>query len=348
MTRGELSLRPLGRFPGRRALMWHGKTLYASRDYALWRWISAEDRWERVARYQPDWTRSISSTTRLGSRLRRDGFHTVAVLPDGGLIAILPKAIAICPRDQEEFQVVWRIARGTRPLGLTILPGGAIYWGEYFDNPNRDEVHVYGSLDLGRSWDVVYSFPRGSIRHIHSITHDPHRECLWMCTGDYDTEPRILRVSLDWKRVEPVLGPSQQARAVRPIPSDRGLFFGTDTEREQNHIYRLTGEGEAERLCDTSGPCLSSCQVGSALFFSTNVEPSRVNRDRTAGLYGSADGLSWSRLVSWRKDSWHPLLFQYGNILLPTGKNDTRFLAATGSAVTAEDGVMHLWEVACA
>jgi hypothetical protein len=39
------------------------------------------------------------------------------------------------------------------------------------------------------------------------------------------------------------------------------------------------------------------------------------------------------------------LLFQFANIFLPTGRNETRFLAATGSAVEGEDGVLHLWEV---
>lgn len=325
--------------------MWHDGALYASQGYSVSRWISTEDRWDFVARYEPNWTRRLSSATRLGARLRRDSFQTVSVLSDGGLIAIVPKAIAICRPGQIVFERVWRVRRGTRPLGLALLPDGAIYWGEYFDNPDRDEVHVYGSLDGGRSWEVAYTFPPGRIRHVHSITYDPYARCLWMCTGDYGNEPTILRVSLDWKSVEPVLAPSQQTRTVRPLPTPQGLFFATDTEREPNHIYRLTSDGALERLGDTAGSCMSSCQVGSALFFSTSVEPSKVNLDRAAGLYGSVDGRSWSRLLSWRKDAWHPFLFQYGNILLPTGRNDTRILAATGSAVEREDGALHLWEV---
>ena len=38
-------------------------------------------------------------------------------------------------------------------------------------------------------------------------------------------------------------------------------------------------------------------------------------------------------------------LFQYGNIILPRGRNDTNVLAATGMAVRGEDDVMHLWRV---
>lgn len=345
MSDSDLRLVPLGRFPGSRVLAWHHKALYVSRKYSLWRWIPPENRWDFVARYHPDWTRVVSSATRLGGRLRRDGFHALAVLPDGGLVATLPRAIAICPPGQREFRVAWHIRRGTRPLNLAVMPSGAIYWGEYFDNPRRDEVHVYGSLDGGRTWEVVYTFPAGTIRHVHSITYDPHRDYLWMCTGDYGAECHIMRVSSDWKTVEPVLGTGQQSRAVRPIPTPHGLYFATDSELEQNYIYCLTSDDTLERLCPISGPGMWACQVDSTLFFATDVEPSKVNLEPFACVYGSRDGRAWSKLVAWRKDPWNMPLFQFGNIILPSGSNRTHILAATGMSVQREDGVMHVWTV---
>jgi hypothetical protein len=329
-------------------LTWHENTLYVSHRYALWRWTHPQGQWEFVARYRPDWTRRISSATRLGGRLRRDGFHALTVLPDGGLVAILPKAIAVCRPGENEFQATWRITRGTRPMSLAVVPGGAIYWGEYFDNASRAEVHVYGSNDAGRSWDVVYTFPAGAIRHVHSITYDPYRDCLWMCTGDYGDESRIIRATPDWGVVQPVLTSGQQTRTVRPIPTAEGLYFATDTEVEQNYIYRLDPSDGLERLHPTNGPSLWGCQVGKALFFSTDVEPSPVQKNRAACLYGSGDGRGWNELLAWPKDRWHMFLFQFGNIVLPTGTNTTPILAVTGSAVRNEDGVMSAWTVSSA
>jgi hypothetical protein len=343
MTGTDLQLVSLGRFPGRVALTWHENSLYASHRYSLWRWTPPGGSWEFVARYPADWTRAVSSAIRLGSRLRRDGFHALSVLPDGGLVATLPKAIALCAPGGREFRVSWRIRRGTRPLTLATTPGGAIFWGEYFSNAERDEVHVYGSRDGGRTWDVVYTFAAGTIRHVHSITYDPYRDHLWVCTGDYEAECRILRASTDWSTVEPLLNAGQQTRAVRPVVAPQGLFFATDSELEQNYIYCVAPDGGVERLCPTAGPSIWACQVGSALFFSTNVEPSKVHRGRSACVYGSRDGSAWSRLLAWRKDPWHMTLFQFGNIILPRGRNDTHFLAATGMAVEKEDGVMHVW-----
>ena len=345
MSDQDIRLIPLGRFPGKRVLSWHDGALYASQKYSLWRMYPGENKWEYVARFRPNWTRTVSSATRLGGRLRRDGFHALGVLPDGGLVAILPKAIALCPPGQTEFTVTWRIRRGTRPLALTVTPEGAIYWGEYFNNPDRDEVHVYGSLDGGRSWEVVYTFPEGSIRHVHSITYDPFGDHLWMCTGDHDAESRIMRVSNDWRTVETVSEGSQRTRAVRPIPTPHGLYFATDSELEQNYICCLTSDGVMEQLCPISGPGMWGFEAGTTLFFSSDVEPSKVNLDPFASMYGSRDGKSWSRLVGWRKDFWDMRLFQFGNIILPRGRNDTDILAATGMAVQGEDGVMHLWRV---
>ena len=340
-----LRLVHLGRFPGRRALTWHEGKLYVSRNYSLWRGIPQETKWEFVARFRPDWTRMISSATRLGGRLRRDGFHDLSVLPDGRLVAILPGAIAICPPGHQDFQVTWRVRRGTRPLAMAVTPGGSIFWGEYFSNPGRDEVHVYGSLDGGSTWDAVYTFPAGNIRHVHSVTYDPYRDHLWMCTGDYGAECRIMRVSNDWKVIETVLEGSQQNRAVRPIPTPQGLYFATDSELEQNYIYRLDPDDSVERLYPIDGSSMWGCHAGSLLFFSSSVEPSKVNLGRLACLYGSVDGTSWSKLVAWPKDPWHMRSFQYGNIILPHGSDNTNILAASGLAVSGEDNVLHLWEV---
>ena len=342
----ELRLRPLHRIPNRRALLWDDDVLYASQGYVLWRWLQREDRWESVARYRPGLARTVSASIRPTARLLRDGFHALGLLSDGSLIAILPGTLAVLEKGAATFEPVFRIRRGTRPLALTVLPDGAIYWGEYFSNPERDEVHVYGSTDGGRSWDVVHTFPKGMIRHVHSVTYDPHRKHVWVCTGDYGDEPTIFRASLDWSSVEPVLKPSQQARTVRPLVTSEGLFYGTDTEKEQNFIYRLGLDGSLTPLCRTNGPCLWSCRVGSALFFATDVEPSEIPHDSCASLYGTSDGRTWSRLVAWRKDVW-PAVFQFGNIILPSGPNGTGILAATGSAVSGEDGILHLWEVIC-
>ena len=343
----ELRLTCVGRFPNTRVLAWEGTTLYASRGYELFRCQPEKTpiTWEAAAKFSPEWWRSLTSASRIGSRLVRDGFHALAVLSTGELIAAVPRAIATLPPGEKEFRVTHTLQRGTRPLNLAVAPDGRVFWGEYFDNPARDEVHVYGSEDRGSSWHIVYSFERKAIRHIHNIVYDRWEDCFWMLNGDIGEECRIVRVSRDWSQAETILSGNQQARSVAAVPRQDGLYFASDTPLEQNYIYRLDRKGSLSRLSQIHASVLCGCAVGEAVFFTTMVEPSAINRDRSVAVYGSAEGASWARLQSWTKDYWSDRLFQYGNAFLPAGANPTNLLALTTVAVEDHDGEASLWKV---
>src|SRR5438876_565075 len=141
-------------FPRMRALAWCDDALYACRGYTLLRaQIKACNvAWQPVGRYQPALWRNLSSSVRLSSRLFRDGFHALAVLPTGHIVAAVPGAIVRRAPGDIQFAVSHRVVRGTRPLHIAATPNGQVFWGEYFDNPGRDEVHVYASADRGATW----------------------------------------------------------------------------------------------------------------------------------------------------------------------------------------------------
>jgi len=350
------------RFPRLRALAWDADHLYASRGYQLLRAKinidifsdpSTSASWQPVATFRPTFRRRLSVTNRLTARLFRDGFHALAVLPSGALVAVTPGAVVTLPAGETEFRRTHTIVRGTRPLHITAVPNGAIYWGEYFDNPARDQVHIYASTDSGANWNVAYTFPKGAIRHVHNIVHDPWANCLWVLTGDYGDECRILRATCDFSRVEPVLQGQQQARAVAAIPTEQGLYFSSDTPLESNFIYRLDRHDQLQQLAPISSSSIYGCRVGSRVFFSTMVEPSEANRDRHVRVYASdtrsrannADPQA-QPLLAWKKDAWPMGLFQYGNAILPDGNNTTPFLAVTTVAVESDDATTSLYSVA--
>jgi len=342
-----LKLTLVARFPRTRVLAWDGDVLYASRGYSLVRCRPAQSPivWEHVARYSPVWWRRITSASKLGFRLVRDGFHALAVLPSGELIAALPGVIATLRPGEKSFQVTHVLQRGTRPLNVVVAPDGRVFWGEYFDNPGRDAVHVYGSNDHGATWRVVYSFAKGAIRHIHNIVYDRWAGCFWVLTGDIGDECRILRASLDWSSVDSVISGNQQARAVAAVPKEDGLYFASDTPLEQNYIYKLDRQGNLVRLAEIHASVLCGCAVGDAVFFTTMIEPSAVNLDRAVSVYGCAGGAGWVRLQSWKKDRWPEGLFQYGNAFVATGRNNTCLLAGTAIAVEAQDMEASIWRV---
>jgi len=367
LASSELNIREISAVRGVRVLAWDGDVLYGSRGYDLVRRRApsslarraSDQQWTTIARLEPAWWRRLSSRARLSARLVRDGFHALATIrergeagtigrtaaEDGTLIAAVPGAIVTRDRGGEEFRVTHRIRRGTRPLHITAAPNGKVYWGEYFDNRDRAEVHIYASEDRGESWHVAYTFPRGAIRHVHNIVYDRWQDCLWILTGDNGSECEVLRASCDLCSLEAVLSGNQQARAVAAIPMPDALYLSTDTPLEENHILRVVRTGAVDKLTSLPSSSIYGCRVGEAIFFSTMAEPSAVNRSREVQLVGSADRHNWEVLARWRKDRWPMRYFQYGNLLLPDGENATHYLAATTVAVEQEDLVTTLWEV---
>jgi hypothetical protein len=344
-------LRHVVRFPGLRALAWSGNQLYASRGYDLFcatisGEVTNELSWRPIARFHPALWRTVTASTRLSSRLCRDGFHTLAVLNSATMVAAVPGAIVTRSPNEKLFRCTHRITRGTRPLHITSVPNGQIYWGEYFDNAARDEVHIYASSDEGAHWQAAYTFPRGTIRHVHNIVHDPFANCLWILTGDYGNECRILRASCDLSQIDVILQGNQQARAVALIPAEDGVYFSSDTPLEPNFIFHLDRRGNLSKLAPISGSSIYGCHVANALFFSTMAEPSPVNTDREVRIYGSHDRNNWSPLLSFRKDRWPMRWFQYGNAFLPDGNNTTELLAVTTVAVENDDQMTSLYSLA--
>jgi hypothetical protein len=363
----SLTLRKVAAWRGIRVLAWDGEVLYAGRGYQIVR-LNARLRaglraakstdWEAVARFRPVWWRNFTSRSALCYRLVRDGFHALAILDgqtsagqtnDLTMVGAVPGALVTRTPGSDEFRVTHRIQRGTRPLHITAVPSGQIYWGEYFDNRERAEVHIYVSTDQGRTWQIAYTFPAGSIRHVHNIVYDRWGDCLWILTGDEGAECKVLRATCDLRSVEAVLSGNQQARAVAAIPTQEGLCLSTDTPFEKNHIYRLDRAGNVERVGDLASSSMYGCRVGEAMFFSTMIEPSAVNSGHDVQIVGSNDGLrdgtDWQMLARWKKDNLPMRYFQYGNAILPDGENSTGYLAATTIAVETDDLVTTLWEV---
>jgi hypothetical protein len=341
----------IAKFPRLRALAWSQGYLYASRGYELLRAtiseteVPANPSWQPVASFHPAWRRHASAAVRLSSRLFRDGFHALAILPSGGIVGAVPGAIVTLRPGEDEFRATHAITRGTRPLHITSVPSGTVYWGEYFDNAARDEVHIYASTDGGVTWNVAYTFPTGAIRHVHNIVYDAWGDCLWILTGDYGNECRILRASCDFSQVDVVQQGNQQARAVALVPAEDGLYFASDTPLEANFIYNMNRQGGLRKLAAITSSSIYGCRVRKSVFFSTMVEPSEVNKDRHVRIFGSLNGENWRDLASWRKDHWPMSFFQYGNAFFPDGENNTDYLAVTIAAVEQDDQATLLYSL---
>lgn len=333
--------------PRVRVLHTNGAETYASRGLELL--------------HSPDSGRSFNSLARAGeglldrwiasapvaSRLLRTGFHGLTPLPSGDLIAIVRRAILMRRAGEDQFDCVHRVERGTRPLNVCQSPTGRLFFGEYFSNPERGEVHVYGSSD-GLHWEVCHTFPAGSIRHVHGIHADPFRGGVWILTGDDDDESGLFWSDDDLRTVTPVVQGTQRARAVVVLPTPDGVVVPTDTPREQNVIQWLDPvTGVLEPACEVPGSVFTGGRTDNLLLVSTTVEKSDVNRDQRVALFASRDGQDWTPLARFERDLRilrdQKGYLQYPMLLHPSGVGSDRILA-TGQSLRSLHGRLLSWD----
>ncbi len=244
-----------------------------------------------LAKYKVPIWRSGIAHSRVGIRLLREGFHSIAKSDDGTIVAVVRGAILMLKKGGESFKCVFRIKRGSRPLNICWIPKIGFVFGEYFSNEKRVPVHIYAS-QKGDFWSSIYTFPKGSIRHIHGIYYDPFREGVWVLTGDRDEESGLWFSSDGFRTVNPIARGSQRARAVSILPVDDGLIVPMDSPIERNYIHHVdVATGTFTRLAELPGSAFYTSRLGEFMFVSTVVEPSKINVTQHAALYvGTASG----------------------------------------------------------
>lgn len=210
----------------------------------------------------------------------------------------------------------------------------SIVYGEYFCNNQYDDVCIWQRTGSGE-WRKTYSFPAGSIYHIHSIVPDYKNSCLYVLTGDKDSESGIWKVSEQYSKVERILGGIQQNRSCVAFPYKEGLLYATDTPREANHLFYAScqaGEWSIEPKYTLAGPCIFGLEQTGIIYFSTSVEGDDTMSDfRYRFTYKLGAGVQdrsshvisvdseWhiEELCSFKKDILPMLLFQFGNCQFP-------------------------------
>ncbi|MFT5171253.1 MAG: hypothetical protein ACI9BD_001025 [Candidatus Marinamargulisbacteria bacterium] len=219
-------------------------------------------------------------------------------------------------------------------------PENQLFYGEYTSNPDRRAVLILGSFDKGRRWESVYSF--SDVRHIHGVFYDRYTDTIWATTGDTDEESIIWQFDRRFNKPRKVLKGSQQTRAVQLLFSKDSVFFGSDSPLERNFLYRLSrSSGKVTPVQEVGGSIFYGCKVKDGLVFSTAVEPSDINTRQSSEVWYSETGDDWTLISSYPKDIWPVRFFQYGQVLFPSGENNTSELWYTPFSTEMDGRSLH-------
>ena len=202
------------------------------------------------------------------------------------------------------------------------IQNGNIYFGQYDQNKHRNASKIY-KIDQQNNLSVVYTFPAGAIRHVHSVTIDPHIENrIWITTGDDDGECLLLFTDDNFKNFSNIGDKSQDFRIVNLGFSKDYLFYGTDNLIKENYLYRQNrsnGKREKVLYIKQTAWFLKQDKNGSAIL-GTTVENGKGCQVDYSSIYHSSNyGLTWLELLRIPKDIYPMPLFKWGSVSFSNG-----------------------------
>lgn len=260
-------------------------------------------------------------------------------LKNGDRVAIAKKGLFLQRQDSYTFEKCFTMPRGSKPLNLCIAPSGTIYFGEYFQNMDKQSVNIYYSKDNAHTWNIAYTFDAGQINHIHGLFLDPYTNRIWVVTGDRENECIIGYTEDEFKTFVEVFRGGQEYRSCLLFFYPDFIVFATDSQYIQNKIKKFDRNMlKITELQDIQGSAIKGGQVGDISFLSTTIEPSEVNKDKNAHLWVTKDGLHWEERFKAKKD-WLPSIFQFGTFEFPQYEVDKiDRLYFSGRALKGLDG----------
>ncbi len=303
-------------------------------------------------------------------RLRRSGVYS-AISSDGVYYFAYKKHLYTYSETmglKKEF----RFYKGNGPLSFTKIENifefsDSLLYGEYYGNNDKLEINIY-RLKCGNNrgnWEVVYTFNKGLINHIHAIVPDVDGACVWILTGDFGDAAGIWRATKDFSSVVRVVSGHQKYRACVAFPVSGGLLYATDSQLEKNTIRLLTQKDNVWvtlTICDINGSSIYGVELKDYYVFSTATEPDITNNSKVSKLLTNRPGpgivenkmdivicrksnFSCKVLYSWEKDIYPFKLFQFGAVMFPCSTRDSNTLYAYSVGSKRDDLSMSIFDL---
>ena len=224
-----------------------------------------------------------------------------------------------------------------------------ILYGDYINDGRKSEIAIYQRLFYKRGWKVIYTFPMGRIKHIHTIIPCKERKCLYVLTGDSDEEFGIWEIRDCFRSVDLVIGGKQRYRTCVALPTEGGIIYATDAPDEENAVWFYSFLDKKEtKIENIAGPCIyGKIHNDKELFFSTSVEPDGTIKglrswitykrgrgviDNKSHIYKIDSAWNVQELFTGVKDFWPMKLFGYGTF---------QFSAGEGKIIVSGQAIKH-------
>jgi hypothetical protein len=308
----------------------------------------AKDGREYSFRLPADGWKSVFGWSRLARRaLRLDKCNVVPV--EDGYVVIRQGRVHHFDALSGELTetLTLKNCRNVLHQSISVIDQNELFFGEYGNNPDRLEVPIYRSLDGGRSWQTIFVFPAGKVKHVHGCYYDPMEKKIWVLTGDFENECHILCADREFKHVE-WIGDGQQAyRTCNVFFEKDSVHWIMDSQLQDSYHIKL--ERKTRKINQMQlfpGPVWYIKRLEDGYYLAATAQEIGPGvKDQFAHLMVSKDLKTWEDIHQFAHDGLPKRWFKFGVIGFADGEQSSKGFYIFTEAIQGLDGRIALCEI---
>ena len=259
------------------------------------------------------------------------------------LLVLRQKKVYVLNTHTREFSYKFSLKNCRNVLQNTICrtPSGRIIFGEYGANNTLEPVPVHTSEDNGLTWSEINFFRKGEIKHIHNISYDSYSGNVWIMTGDFEGQCKLLMCSEDLKLIEVFGDGSQIWRTCGMFFEREAIYWLMDSPNEISKVIKMDRKTrDITILSSLAGPVWYVKRLSDGVMVAgVSVEPGLAVDTTSAQLIYSSNYLDWEVALEIPKDMWSMKLFKYGVISFSDGNQSSDDFMISGEGLVGLDGM---------
>ena len=195
--------------------------------------------------------------------------------------------------------------------------------------------------------ELSFLFDNGEIKHIHCISYDPYSDDIWVMTGDYEGQCKILVCDQSFNVKECLGDGGQDWRTCGVAFEKEFVYWGMDSPLKPSFIVKFSRSARTiEKIHPVDGPVwyIKSLSDGITLAGIT-VEPGASVQTKSAQIIATTDYKSWHIIAEFEKDKWSMKWFKYGVLCFADGNQSSESFAVFGEVLKNFDGISRLYTI---
>jgi hypothetical protein len=303
---------------------------------------------ESIVKLPGDGWRSIFSLLRIGRRaLRLDKCNVIPV--KDGLVIIRQGVVYHYDNSKKVLTATLKLknCRNILHQAMLVLENGDIYFGEYGSNSNRTDVPIYRSQDSGHSWQVIFRFPAGKVKHVHGCHWDPFEKKIWICTGDFAGECYALSTDPDFQKIEWIGDGQQIYRMCNAFFEPDAIHWIMDSHLEDSYHIRMDRKTrQVQKMSLSPGPVWYIKQLDDGWYLAATAQEIGLGvHDKYSHLMASRDLINWEDIHQFEHDGLPKRFFKFGVVAFADGSQTSRGFYMFGEALKDLDGKSILCQI---